>query len=83
MGDALIAHHLEKLGVTCYLEPLETWRAAVHAYKPHLVLFNHLTVKHLADFSQELKDWGVLVGCLMNEGLLYFPGERTFCSPGK
>jgi len=80
MGDALIAHHLEKLGVTCHLEPLETWRAAVHAYEPHLVLFNHLTVRHLADFSQELKDWGVLVGCLMNEGLLYFPGERTFCS---
>lgn len=80
MGDALIAHHLEKRGVTCYLEPLETWRSAVHAYQPHFVLFNHLTVEHLADFSQELKDWGVLVGCLMNEGLLYFPGERKFCS---
>lgn len=80
MGDALIAHHLEKLGVTCYLEPLETWQSAVHAYKPHLVLFNHLTVKHLADFSQKLRQWGVLVGCLMNEGLLYFPGERKFCS---
>jgi len=80
MGDALIAHHLEQTGITCYLEPLETWRAAVHAHKPHFVLFNHLTVSHLADFSQELKTWGVLVGCLMNEGLLYFPGERTFCS---
>lgn len=37
-------------------------------------------MKHLADFSQELKEWNVLVGCLMKEGLLYFPGERTFCA---
>jgi surface carbohydrate biosynthesis protein len=80
MGDALIAHELEKRGVTCYLEPLETWQAAIHAYKPHLVLYNHLTVRHLANFSQDMKKWGVLVGCLMNEGLLYSDSARMFSS---
>lgn len=80
MGDALIAHHLEQKGVTCYLEPLETWQSAIHAYKPHFVLYNHLTVKHLADFSQKMKSWGILVGCLMNEGLLYGDSARLFSS---
>ncbi|MDE0836946.1 MAG: hypothetical protein OSA84_11410 [Akkermansiaceae bacterium] len=80
MGDALIAHELRKRGVTCYLEPLETWQSAIHTYKPHLVLYNHLTVRHLADFSQKLKSWGVLVGCLLNEGLAYSESARLFCS---
>ncbi len=80
MGDALIAHELAKRGITCYLEPLETWQSAIHAYQPHFVLYNHLTVRHLANFSQDMKRWGVLVGGLMNEGLLYFAGERKFCS---
>lgn len=72
MGDALTAHELGKRGITCYLEPLETWQSAIHAYKPNFVLYNHLTVKHLANFSQDMKSWGVLVGCLMNEGLADF-----------
>ena len=80
MGDALIAHHLAKRGVTCYLEPLETWQSAVYAYEPHFILFNHLTVKHLADFSQVLKSWGILVGSLLNEGLLYGESARSYCS---
>jgi surface carbohydrate biosynthesis protein len=80
MGDALIAYHLEKRGVRCYLEPLETWQAAIYAYKPHFVLYNHLTAKHLADFSIKLKRWGVLVGCLLNEGLCYGKMGRLFCS---
>lgn len=80
MGDALIAYHLQKRGITCYLEPLETWQAAIHAYQPNFVLYNHLTVKHLANFSQKMKSWGVLVGCLMNEGLLYGDSARLFSS---
>tara|TARA_B110000908_G_scaffold157958_1_gene198590 strand:- start:573 stop:1961 length:1389 start_codon:yes stop_codon:yes gene_type:complete len=80
MGDALIAHHLEKRGVTCYLEPLETWQSAIHAYQPHFVLYNHLTVNHLADFSQEMKSWGVLVGSMLNEGLLYAKSARIYTS---
>ena len=80
MGDALIAHELEKRGIKCHLEPLETWQAAIYAHQPHFVLFNHLTVSHLADFSQKLKKWGVLVGCLLNEGLLYKEGSRLYCS---
>ena len=80
MGDALIAHHLKKQGITCYLEPLETWQAAIYAYKPNFVLYNHLTVRHLADFSQKMKKWGVLVGCLLNEGLAYSESSRLFCS---
>lgn len=80
MGDALIAHELDKLGIDCHLEPLESWQAAVYAYEPHFVLFNHLTTEKLADFSQELKQWDILVGTLLNEGLAYEKSLREFVS---
>lgn len=80
MGDALIAHELGKLGVECHLEPLQSWQAAVYAYEPNFVLFNHLTTEKLADFSAELKKSDVLVGCLLNEGLAYEKSAREFVS---
>lgn len=80
MGDALIAHELRKLGITCHLEPLQSWQSAVFAYKPNLVLFNHLTTEKLADYSQTLKGYNILVGSLLNEGLTYEASAREFVS---
>lgn len=80
MGDALIAYQLEKRGIECFLEPLESWQAAIYAHKPHLVLYNHLITKKLCDFSQKMKNYGILVGCLLNEGLGYTDSSRTFLS---
>jgi len=71
-GCALIAHHLETgFGINCVLEPLESWRACIAAYKPNFILFNHLTAMHLVRFSHRLKEMGVLVGVLPNEGISY------------
>jgi surface carbohydrate biosynthesis protein len=70
-GAALIAYHLEKLGIKCFLEPLEAWKACLAARKPHMIIFNHLLGSHLVKYSQELHKMGVLVGVLPNEGILY------------
>ena len=68
-GAALIAHHLEHhFGLTCLLQPLEAWRACL-GLKPAYILFNHLVASHLARFSTRLRDLGVLVGVLPNEGI--------------
>ena len=80
MGDALIAHELGKLGIDCHLEPLQSWQAGIYAYEPDFVLYNHLTTEKLANYSQELKGYGVLVGCLLNEGLAYEASVREFVS---
>lgn len=80
MGDALIAHELGKLGIDCHLEPLQSWQAGIYAYEPDFVLYNHLTSEKLADYSQELRGYGVLVGCLLNEGLVYENTAREFVS---
>jgi surface carbohydrate biosynthesis protein len=76
----LIAHHLERLGVTCHLEPLEAFRAVLGAYRPGMIVFNHLNASHLADWSQRLAEIGVLTAVLPNEGLLYEPGARPLLS---
>src|SRR5258706_9352795 len=68
---ALIAHHLNALGVDCFLEPLEAYRAVLGAYRPQLILFNHLTASHLVDYSKRLAQMGVLTAVLPNEGILY------------
>jgi surface carbohydrate biosynthesis protein len=78
MGAALIAHHLDGLGVDCHLEPLETYRAVLDAYRPDLILFNHLTAGHLVDYSQRLDRLGVLTAVLSNEGILYDPEVLRF-----
>ena len=71
-GCALIAHHLENsFHFRCELQPLEAWRSCLAAFKPDYILFNHLTASHLAHFSNRLKEMGVLVGVLPNEGLNY------------
>lgn len=80
MGTALIAHHLEKRGVGCRLEPLEAWRACVSAWKPDFLLFNHLNARHLEAFTQKCREWGVLTGFLPNEGIFYIEGGLEYNS---
>ncbi len=78
MGVALIAHHLEKRGIDCRLGPLGAWRACIGAWKPDFVLFNHLNAAHLAPFSRQCRDWGILVGVLPNEGVFYVEGTLGY-----
>jgi len=80
MGDALIAHHLEKRGIDCKLEPLASWRSCVGAWKPDFILFNHLGAQHLADFSQQCRKWGIVTGVLLNEGICYVEGDLQYIS---
>lgn len=77
---ALIAHQLEGMGVPARLEPLEAFRAAVGAYKPSMIVFNHLNATHLAAWSHRLADMGVLVSVLPNEGFVYDDAWRPFMS---
>lgn len=71
-GDALIAHHLERsFNIRCILEPLESWKACLAAYKPDYLIFNHMLADHLRKYSHELRDMGVMVGVLLNEGIAY------------
>lgn len=77
---ALIAHQLEALGISCHLEPLESFRAAVGAYRPGMIVFNHLNARHMADWSRHLSEMGVLVSVLPNEGFVYDDAWRPFMS---
>ncbi len=74
----LIAHHLDELGVDCFLEPLEAYRAVLGAYRPNLILFNHLTAGHLVAYSKRLAGMGVLTAVLPNEGILYDADDLRF-----
>jgi surface carbohydrate biosynthesis protein len=74
----LLAHHLETIGVTCHLEPLESFRAAAAAHRPGMIVFNHLNASHLARFSWRLKELGIQVGVLPNEGFVYDDDTRPF-----
>ena len=77
-GLALVAHHLDRHGVEAILEPLEAWKACLAAYRPDMIVFNHLTGGHLVKYSRELKDRGVLVGALPNEGIYYSKDVLAF-----
>ncbi|MGA2852581.1 MAG: surface carbohydrate biosynthesis protein [Verrucomicrobiota bacterium] len=76
----LIAHHLEALGVDCHLEPLEAYRAVLGAYRPDMIVFNHLTAGHLVSYSKRLAQIGVLTAVLSNEGINYDPEDLKFNS---
>src|SRR5437016_4636539 len=77
-GAALIALHLSRLGVQCHLEPLEGFRAALAAYRPGMIVFNHLTAGHLVEWSQKLARMGVLTAVLPNEGIAYDPEDLRY-----
>ena len=70
MGAALVAHHLEALGIDCRLEPIEAYRGCLAAHRPDMIVFNHLFAGHLVDYSKRLQQMGVAVGLLLNEGLV-------------
>lgn len=81
MGDALIAHELGKLGIDCHLEPLQSWQAAVYAYEPNLVIFNHLTprirdvfIRNEFTSSAEIGTPGYPSAMLRNKIVLPLPG---------
>lgn len=80
LGAALLAHHMEKLGVRCHLEPLECYKSCLAAYAPDLILFNHLTASHLVKYSHRLKDLNVLTVVVPNEGILYSENMLRFNS---
>jgi len=80
MGASLIALHLEKLGIQAHLEPIESWRSCIYAWKPDMIVFNHLLHRHVTALSADLHRWGVLVGCLLNEGLALSESQRTYLS---
>lgn len=67
----LIAHHLRDRGIECHLEPLEAFRAVLAAYRPKMIIFNHLMASHLVAWSQRLAEMGVLTAVLPNEGIFY------------
>jgi surface carbohydrate biosynthesis protein len=75
---ALIAFHLRGLGIACYLEPLEAFRAVLAAYRPGMVIFNHMTASHLVAWSKKLADMGVLTSVLLNEGIAYDKNELAY-----
>jgi surface carbohydrate biosynthesis protein len=77
-GCTLIARHLRDLGVETKLEPLEAFRAVLAAYRPGMIIFNHLTASHLAAWSRRLADMGVLTAVLPNEGIIYDEGQMRF-----
>lgn len=77
-GDALIALHLKKMGVKCFLEPLEAYRGCLAADRPDMIVFNHMMGSHLVAFSKRLSKLGVMVAVLPNEGILYNPDVLKF-----
>lgn len=76
--SALIAHQLDALGVKCHLEPLEAYQGALGAYRPDMIVFNHLLASHLVNYSRRLHDMGVLTAVLPNEGIAYNEGDLRF-----
>ena len=80
MITSLVAHHLETLGIVAHLEPLEAYQGCLAAWRPDLIIFNHLTASHLAAYSRRLHAMGVLTAVLPNEGILYDQEEMRFNS---
>jgi len=78
MVATLLAWHFKRRGVECFLEPLEAWRGAVAAHRPHLMIFNHMVSSHLVEHSLRLAQMGVLTAVMVNEGLCYDDEERNF-----
>lgn len=74
----LIAHHLQRFGVRAELQPIEAYQAVVGAFRPGIIVFNHLTASHLVDFSYRLKEMGVLCAVLPNEGISYDEDDLRF-----
>jgi surface carbohydrate biosynthesis protein len=77
---SLIALHLKHLGVETILETLEAYRAVAAAYRPGMVVFNHLYASHLVACSKQLAEMGVLTAVLSNEGMYLKEDDLQFNS---
>ena len=64
--------------ITVILEPLEAYKAVLFAYRPAMIIFNHLLASHLVRYSIFLNSIGVKVGVLPNEGINYEAGELEY-----
>lgn len=80
MGAALMAHHLENLGYEVHLEPLQAFKSVITAWKPSMVIVNQLVHSNMTAYSANLKNWGILVGCILNEGLALTEDKRKYLS---
>ncbi len=78
LSVTLIARHLREMGIECRLEPLEAYRGALAAWRPHMIVFNHLAAGHLAAYSRRLAGMGVATTVLTNEGITYDPDLLKF-----
>lgn len=78
MVATMIAQALRQHHIVCHLEPLEAYRAVLAAYRPRMIVFNHLTASHLVHYSKRLAKMGVLTAVLLNEGLCYDDEERLY-----
>lgn len=76
--SSLLAHHLAQSGVHLELQPLEAYRAVLAAFRPEMVIINHLTASHLVRWSHRLKELGVAVAVLPNEGISYEADDMRF-----
>ena len=77
-GATLIAHHLKQNSVDCFLEPLESYKGCLAAYRPDMIIFNHLTGNHLVAYSNRLAALGVMVAVLPGEGIIYHKESLKF-----
>lgn len=77
---ALMAHQLERRGIQAELQPLESYRGVLGAFEPDMIVFNHLTASHLVRYSHRLRELGVQVAVLPNEGIAYDPEDLKFLS---
>ncbi len=69
-GDTLVAQLLEQeTNSTVYLEPLGNWKVSVAEFRPHMVIFNHLTVPHLVNYAKWLRARNIAVVVLPKSGI--------------
>jgi len=78
MVAGVIGRHLEEKGHKVFYEPLEATFAVLAAYRPDVIVFNHLSASHLVAYSRRLHDLGVIVAVLPNEGVAYQKESQDF-----
>jgi surface carbohydrate biosynthesis protein len=77
-GACLLGRYLEQLGFEVVYEPLEATFAVLAAHRPDVIVFNHLSASHLVRYSHRLRDLGVHVAVMMNEGIAYTQEQIDF-----
>jgi surface carbohydrate biosynthesis protein len=78
LAACIFGWHLEQSGIEVFYEPVDATFAVLAAYQPDAIVFNHLTASHLVRYSHRLKELGVCVAVMMNEGIAYTREEIDF-----